>query len=168
MINLMTTVDNTDTEASHPKPLVYWCGTTAAQYSGRGTSLTTTQSRAAYLGIFLRSQLEVIPSFLVNHTSNSFSTPSKKWVLLSAIMVARDWDMALHKQGSEGTGTLSLVGGTLYWLVAVTDCGDVADLPCCEPRAQLREITPYWNIQDKGDIIRSLSFSQIEPCMILY
>ena len=65
---------------------------------------TTNQSqhnRSSYLGIFLRSQLEVIPSFLVNHTSKSFSTPSKKWVLLSPIMVARVCDIAEHQHECE-------------------------------------------------------------------
>lgn len=72
----------------------------------------------AYLGIFLRSQLEVIPSFLVNHTSKSFSTPSKKCVLLSPIMVARLWDIARrrrrHSTARHSTHVHSPAGGPLH------------------------------------------------------
>lgn len=60
----------------------------------------TLSHRLSYLGTFLRSQFEVIPSFRVNHTSSNFSTPSKKWVLLSTIMLASDWDIIA--QGLEG------------------------------------------------------------------
>lgn len=90
------------------------CGSIQVAPGSEGNSPTqATQTRSfslshrlSYLGTFLRSQFEVIPSFRVNHTSSNFSTPSKKWVLLSTIMLASDWDIIA--QGLEGERSICL------------------------------------------------------------